>query len=192
MKARHLALGAALLVAAGFAVFGDKTPESGVAEAVPRAAGGAASTAGRAAAPHAGAAALAGNGGASAHAGASAGGAEPAILRLLPRSELIGADAADADAVFGQHDWTPAPPPPAPPPPPPPPVAPPLPFVYIGKSVSAGVWEIYLARAEKTYIVRHPMVIDGIYRVDAIAPPTLTLTYLPLNQVQQLNIGVLD
>jgi hypothetical protein len=35
-------------------------------------------------------------------------------------------------------------------------------------------------------------VIDGIYRVDAIAPPTLTLTYLPLNQVQQLNIGVFD
>jgi hypothetical protein len=28
--------------------------------------------------------------------------------------------------------------------------------------------------------------------VDAIAPPHLTLTYLPLNQVQQLNIGVLD
>ena len=36
------------------------------------------------------------------------------------------------------------------------------------------------------------MVIDGAYRVDAIAPPTLKLTYLPLNQVQQLNIGVFE
>jgi hypothetical protein len=31
-----------------------------------------------------------------------------------------------------------------------------------------------------------------MYRVDAIAPPILTLTYLPLNQVQQLNLGVFD
>jgi len=35
-------------------------------------------------------------------------------------------------------------------------------------------------------------VIDGMYRIDTIAPPTLTVTYLPLNQVQQLNIGVMD
>jgi hypothetical protein len=34
--------------------------------------------------------------------------------------------------------------------------------------------------------------IEGVYRVDAIAPPTLTLTYLPMNQVQQLNIGVIE
>jgi hypothetical protein len=40
--------------------------------------------------------------------------------------------------------------------------------------------------------VRDKTVIDGTYRVDAIAPPNLTLTYLPLNQVQQLNIGVFD
>ena len=42
------------------------------------------------------------------------------------------------------------------------------------------------------YIVRDNMVIDGAYRVDAITPPTLKLTYLPLNQVQQINIGVFE
>jgi len=46
--------------------------------------------------------------------------------------------------------------------------------------------------ADKTYIVRTNTVIDGAYKVVAIAPPVMTLTYLPLNQVQQLNIGVLD
>jgi hypothetical protein len=35
-------------------------------------------------------------------------------------------------------------------------------------------------------------VLDGTYRVESIAPPVLTLTYLPLNQQQQLNIGVFD
>jgi hypothetical protein len=55
------------------------------------------------------------------------------------------------------------------------------------------VWEVFLARGgDRTYVVRNQTVIEGVYRVDAIAPPTLKLTYLPLNQVQQLNIGVPD
>jgi hypothetical protein len=41
-------------------------------------------------------------------------------------------------------------------------------------------------------VVKKGMQIDGMYRVDAIAPPTLTITYLPMNQVQQLNIGVIE
>ncbi|KLU37899.1 hypothetical protein AB595_05525 [Massilia sp. WF1] len=118
------------------------------------------------------------------------------ILALVPREILIG----DSDeqfrqgdnAVFGRQDWTPPPPPPAPAPPPPPPSAPPLPFTFIGKSVADGTWEVYLARGDRTYVVRDKAVIDGTYRVDAIAPPLLTLTYLPLNKVQQINIGVFD
>jgi hypothetical protein len=58
--------------------------------------------------------------------------------------------------------------------------------------VTDGQWEVYLARGEQTYVVKNHSVIDGVYRVDAIAPPTLTMTYLPMNQVQQLNIGVSD
>ncbi|WP_413345644.1 hypothetical protein [Massilia sp. CT11-108] len=74
-----------------------------------------------------------------------------------------------------------------------PPTAPPLPFTFIGKSVGDGAWEVYLARGDRTYVVREKgAVIDGTYRVESIAPPVLTLTYLPLNQVQQLNIGVFD
>jgi hypothetical protein len=112
---------------------------------------------------------------------------------------LIG----DSDAAFGQgqngagpfahQDWTPPPPPPAEPPPPPPPTAPPLPFTFIGKALSDGAWEVYLAHGDHAYVVREKgAVIDGIYRVESIEPPVLTLIYLPLNQIQQLNIGVFD
>ena len=118
----------------------------------------------------------------------------------MPRAQLVG-ESGDAvfggnERVFGTHSFTPPPPPPPkpePPPPPPPPVAPPLPYTYIGKALSDGVWEVFLARGpERTLIVRNQMVLDGAYRVDAIAPPVMKLTYLPLNQVQQINIGVAD
>ena len=191
MKPRHLALGAALLVAAGFAVFGDKSPAPLVAEAVVRGAPAPAAASATASAT----AAVAAPARARAGAGASTAEAAPAIVRLLPRAALVGEPGeplGGADQVFGAHDWTPPPPKPAPPPPPPPPTAPPLPFTYLGKSVAAGVWEVYLARGDKTYLVHDKMVIDATYRVDALAPPTLTLTYLPLNQVQQINIGVID
>ena len=71
-------------------------------------------------------------------------------------------------------------------------MAPPLPFVYLGKAAAEGTWEVFLSRADKTYIVRANTVIDGAYRVVAIAPPVMTINYLPLNQVQQLNIGVTE
>ncbi|MES2317558.1 MAG: hypothetical protein V4631_08680 [Pseudomonadota bacterium] len=179
MNPRHIVMGLAVACAAALAVFGDKTPDSGVAEAVERAP--AAVTVVAVAAQD-----------------KKTGASEPAILRLIPRATLIGegdeAMGRSAD-VFGRQDWTPPPPPPpkaGPMAPPPPPMAPPLPFTYLGKAAQGGQWEIFLAIGDKTYVVRDKMVIDGMYRVDAIAPPNLTLTYLPLNQVQQLNIGVLD
>jgi hypothetical protein len=178
MKPRHLAMGAALLVAAGLVFFGDNAPDSGVAEPVERAA-----RAPAAAAPVAAAT-------------TTKAGVEPVILRLLPRDELMGDDSKDGRVLFGSQNWNlPAPPPPVQAvntAPPPPPMAPPLPFKLIGKSVGSGVYEVYLARGEQVYLVREKTTIDGTYRVDKIAPPMLTLTYLPLNQVQQLNIGVFD
>lgn len=169
MTPRHLMLVAALLVAAGFAVFGDKSP-NGVVEPVPRNAAPAPARAAPAPAKSA---------------------ATVKILRLAPRNTLIG-DGADAGNAFGALDWTPPPPAPAAPPPPPPPSAPPLPFTFLGKALEQGVWEVFLARGSDTLIVRDKAVIDGVYRIDAIAPPAMTITYLPLNQVQQLNIGVRD
>jgi hypothetical protein len=192
IKPRHAILALALVGAALLAVFGDRSPEGDIAEPVERPVAKAALV--RTAVPPPVPVVPA--------AKTSDAPAGQQILALVPRDTLIG----DSDAAFGQgqngagpfahHDWTPPPPPPPPPqpaPPPPPPTAPPLPFTFIGKSVGDGVWEVYLARGDRTYVVRDKgFVIDGTYRVESIAPPVLTLTYLPLNQVQQLNIGVFD
>jgi len=74
------------------------------------------------------------------------------------------------------------------PPPPPPPTAPPLNFKFIGKKLEDGIWEVYLSRGDTSFIARPLEVIDGNYRVDSITQNALVLTYLPLNQVQRMNI----
>lgn len=183
MKPRHMLMGVALLGAAALVLFGDKAPNDTVAEAVER-------KPARAQAAGAPPAAKA--------AGAVPG--EASILRLVPREELIGevgeGSFKSKDGVFGGQNWNPPPPPPTAaelkPPPPPPPTAPPLPFQYLGKAAADGEWEVYLGRGEQSFVVKKGMQIDGMYRVDAIAPPTLTITYLPMNQAQQLNIGVIE
>ena len=173
MTPRHWLMLAGVLGAGALLLFGERQPVAEVAEAVERAVAPAR------------------------HAAARPATAQPAILALLPRSEVAGEDGdtfGGADGVFHSQNWNP------PPkmvavaaPPPPPPMAPPLPFVYLGKAAADdGAWEVFLSRADKTYIVRANTVIDGAYKVAAIAPPVMTLTYLPLNQVQQLNIGVFE
>lgn len=189
MKPRHMLMGAALAGAAALVLFGDRTPNATVAEAVERKPARSAQATPAAAAP--------------ARAATPAGGqpasGPAAILRLVPRDELIGAVGEGSfkskDGVFGGQSWNP------PPPPPPPenrnqaapvPSAPPLPFQFLGKAAADGQWEVYLGRGEQTYVVRKGTQIDGAYRVDNIAPPTLTITYLPMNQAQQLHIGVIE
>lgn len=193
MKPRHLVLGAALACAVLLVIFGDKSPDGQIAEAVERTPGPRPAPSVSAAAASAAATAAAGE---RVPASAATAAGRAAILALVPRETLIGDGDTqfrqDGQGVFARQDWTPPPPRPQPAPPPPPPSAPPLPFTFIGKSLDEGAWEIYLARGDRTYVVRDKTVIDGTWRVDAIAPPILTLTYLPLNQVQQLNIGVFD
>ncbi|TQK10568.1 hypothetical protein [Herbaspirillum sp. SJZ107] len=194
MKPRHMLLGAALLGAAALVLFGDRAPDDGVAEAVVRPAAAPTAAVSATAAPPAAVLVPTAD-----PKRADTGKRQP-ILALVPRDVLIadndsGFGQVPNGAVFGSQSWVPPPPPPTAAqaaPPPPPPMAPPLPFTFIGKSVGDGVWEVYLARGDRTYTARTNEVIDGTYRVDAIAPPILRLTYLPLNQVQQLNIGVFE
>lgn len=173
MRRRHIVMGLALVLAAGLAAFGDRSPAGEVAEAVERP-------------------------GPTWRAQSRTASVRPApvIARLLPRESLIG-DGKDGfnageDALFGRQDWTPPPPPPPKPLPPPPPSAPPVPFAVIGKSLEDGTWQVFLASGAHTHIATDGLVIDGAWRVERIAPPLMTLTYLPLNQVRQLNIGVFE
>ncbi|CAM2139372.1 Secretion system X translation initiation factor [Pararobbsia alpina] len=72
------------------------------------------------------------------------------------------------------------------------PLVPDMPFTYIGKQSSDGRWEVYLSRGDDTLIVREQTIIDGAYRVESIAPPTMTLVYLPTKLVQTMDIGSAD
>lgn len=71
------------------------------------------------------------------------------------------------------------------------PSAPPLPFIYIGKMLEEGnKYSVFLERQSRTYIVSAGEKIDVNYRVDTIIPPVMTLTYLPLDIKQTVQIGV--
>lgn len=187
MTRRHIFMAAAVVIAGWLALFGDKTPTSDIAEPATRTA---------TPAPASSPAAVV----RVAQTGTSAGSgkAKPdiMILALQPREALIGAGEIGAtertDRLFANQTWAPPPPPPPKPLPPPPPTAPPLPFTYLGKKIEDGIWEAYLARGDQTFIVREQTEIEHTYRVDSIKPPTLSLTYLPLNQVQTVTIGGTD
>ncbi|MDO8653453.1 MAG: hypothetical protein Q7R66_14800 [Undibacterium sp.] len=182
MKQRHVFLVAALIGAGGLALFGDKTPGSGIAVAIARAPASRTTL--------------------SPLARSTPASASVPIERLLARAKIVAGEQMGSDTPttiampFASQNWTPAPPQVITPAQiiaaPPVPTAPPLPFIFLGKSLSDGAWEVFLSRGGRTIIVRNNSEIDGIYRVDAIAPPILSMTYLPLNQVQQLTIGILD
>ena len=113
------------------------------------------------------------------------------IIALQARPELIGdiGDGNGAEALFSSKSWSP-PPAPVKPAPPPAPVAPPLPFTYLGKQTAGGLTKVFLARGDEVFIVDRQSIIQNTYRVESIDPQTITLVYLPLNQVQKLSIGV--
>ncbi|MDB5774360.1 MAG: hypothetical protein JWP38_493 [Herbaspirillum sp.] len=174
MKTRHILMALSVASTAGLAVFGDKTPSSAITEAAPHSAS-----------PFNSATAAAHN--TKARPGT-------AILALQRRADLLGGDAQHKSnaVLFDTQSWTPQPLAPSTSGPPARPTAPPLPFEYLGKKSEDGTWEVYLAHGEETLIVHEKSVIDGAYRVTAIKPPTMTLTYLPLKQVQTLTIGSTD
>lgn len=92
----------------------------------------------------------------------------------------------DAKDMFAGKSWYVAPPPAKAAPP----AAPPLPFVYMGKLAEQGEKAvIILARQNRSYTVREGDVLDNIYRVDEVSAPLMTLTYLPLNIKQTIQIG---
>lgn len=94
------------------------------------------------------------------------------------------------DAFQVQSWYVPPPPPPAlPAAPPPPPAPPPLPFTYMGQLLEDGKLTVFLTRQDQNYAVQPGATLDGMYRVDSVAPQRVVFTYLPLNQQQSLAIG---
>lgn len=106
------------------------------------------------------------------------------------RSELLQRESADLeiDNIFAARSWY-VPPPPPKPLPPPPPTAPPMPFTYMGKLEEQGRTVVFLSREGVNYSVEQGDQIEGTYRVEAISPHAVILTYLPLDIRQTLPIG---
>jgi hypothetical protein len=190
MKTKHAVMAVAFVVCAGLLVFADRTPPDQVVEAASRTVRGPAAPADATNSTNNPDAMSATNG---AHGGPAAG-----ILALRSRTELFGAgDSGAHHELFGSQSWGPSLPSMAPansqiPPLPPLPAAMVMPFTYLGKKSSDGVWEVYLARGDETLIVHDQTVIDSVYRVESIKPPVLTLVYLPQKTVQTIDIGSAD
>lgn len=113
-------------------------------------------------------------------------------------SRLERAPSGKVSDAFASRNWEPPPPPmsvremrerEAPPPPPPPPQAPPLPFTYLGMLAESGRTTVFLARGTRDIAAAVGETIDGTYRVEAITPERIELTYLPLSQRQSLSLG---
>lgn len=188
MNQRQILMGVGLAVAAWFAFVADKTPADASA-GEPVAAVAPAAPPPPTPAPSE--ATDATNTPATPRSRAGEGSAAPiAILRLRERPPYVARQEGEprAFALFGNTSWDP-PPPKLVAGPPPAPVAPPLPYSYLGKKFEAGHWEVYLALGDDARVARVHGRLDEKYRIDSITPPTLSLTYLPLMQVQTLNIG---
>lgn len=67
-----------------------------------------------------------------------------------------------------------------------PPAPPPVPYRYLGVVVREGRATALLRMHERDYVVEAGEVIDGNYRIEAIAPARVELTYLPLAAAQSL------
>ena len=102
----------------------------------------------------------------------------PALAEPRPRAASEG----EITNLFAKHSWYVAPPPQ-------PPTAPPLPFAYLGKVIDGNRVEVFVSSADSNFTVKKGDVIDGTYRVEEIAPPIMTVIYLPLSQKQTLEIG---
>jgi len=93
-------------------------------------------------------------------------------------------------SLFDSKSWyVPPPPPKALPPSTFTPTAPPLPFNYMGKMLEDGRTTVFLTRQDRNFVVNAGDTIESTYRVDEISTHFMTLTYLPLNIKQTLQIG---
>ncbi len=67
--------------------------------------------------------------------------------------------------------------------------APPLPFQFVGRFVDEGKAAYFLQSGERNVVARVGEKVDDSYVLDSASGDTLTFTYLPLKQQQQLVVG---
>lgn len=108
-----------------------------------------------------------------------------------PKTEVLEYGAAflrqpmpDIGHAFQPRSWAPPPPPPsAAAAEPPTPVAPPVPYTFLGRMESDEAPKVFLRKGKDAVLIaaEHD-TLEGTWRLEAIGPSGLVLTYLPLNQ----------
>jgi hypothetical protein len=93
---------------------------------------------------------------------------------------------SQAGAIFGSQSWVPPPPPPPAFEKPRAPSPPPLQFKYLGKVIEGDETHVFLALADRNYVVKPGERINNQYRIDEVNDQAITFTYLPLNAKQVL------
>lgn len=69
------------------------------------------------------------------------------------------------------------------------PTMPAFPFTYAGKMIEDGRYTIFLTQGERNLAAHLGDVVDGVWRIQSIQPPTMGLRYLPLNTEVSIAIG---
>lgn len=69
------------------------------------------------------------------------------------------------------------------------PVAPPLPFRVMGRYEDGGKSVVFLLQADRSWAIGEGDALSETYKVERITPSAIHIRYLPLNEVQVLEIG---
>ncbi|KQZ33505.1 hypothetical protein [Duganella sp. Root1480D1] len=118
-------------------------------------------------------------------------------LDVLALRSRDGEDAEQEErALFAPPSWSalpvavqPGPPAPKAAEAPPPPSLPPLPFKVFGRHQEGKVATVFLFYQEQSLAVKVGETVAEHYKVESIGPTTMQLRYLPLNQLQSLDLG---
>ena len=70
-----------------------------------------------------------------------------------------------------------------------PPTVPGIPFKYIGKIWGDDEYQVFISFNGKNLIIKEGDTIQQTYKVEKISPPSMTLTYIPMNILQSMQIG---
>jgi len=68
--------------------------------------------------------------------------------------------------------------------------APVIPYKYIGRIDEGQLTRVFLVRGDNLLSASEGETIDNTYRIDAILGAQMSITYLPLNAVQLMPIGI--
>ncbi|WP_292840609.1 hypothetical protein [Methylotenera sp.] len=69
------------------------------------------------------------------------------------------------------------------------PAAPAIPFKYIGKIFGDDEYQVFVGFNGKNFVVKEGDIVQQTYKIEKISPPMMTLTYIPMNVLQSMQIG---